>query len=70
MQGVNTLVHGYIPSYREKTLAHVRQSPQGVKTPGPPEGKTPGVLESPIETGSQQGVTRTPEGKTLAGTED
>ena len=56
MQGVNTLVHGYIPSYREKTLAHVRQSPQGVKTPGPPEGKTPGVLESPIETGSQQGL--------------
>ncbi len=48
----------------------MRESPQEVKTLGKAKEKTPGVLETRIEIQSQQGVTRTHEGKTLAGTED
>lgn len=48
----------------------MRESPQQAKTLGKTEGKTLYVLETRIEIQSQQGVTRTGEGKTLAETED
>jgi hypothetical protein len=48
----------------------MRKRPHGVKTLGKTKGKTPSILETRIEIQSQQGVTRTGEEKTLAGTED
>ena len=67
---VNTLWHGCIRHCREKTLAHMRESPQQAKTLGKIKRKTSSILETRIEIQSQQGVTRTHEGKTLAETED